>query len=68
MNLDVPTVYAASKVVQKTTDAPSSVSIVTADEIKKYGYRTLADVRCESVQGFNVSYRPQLRLSRAPGE
>src|SRR2546430_6921178 len=55
MKLDVPTVYAASKVEQKTTEAPSSISIVTADEVKKYGYRTLADL-LQSVQGFNVSY------------
>lgn len=55
MNLEVPKVYAASKVEQKTTEAPSSVSIVTADEIKKYGYRTLADI-LQSVQGFYVSY------------
>jgi len=55
MNLDVPKVYAASKVEQKTTEAPSSVTIITAEEVKKYGYRTLADV-LGSVQGFNISY------------
>ncbi len=41
---DIPSVYTASKFEQKITDAPSSVSIVTAEEIKRYGYRTLADV------------------------
>lgn len=55
MNLDVPKVYAASKVEQKTTSAPASITIVTADEVKRYGYRTLADV-LQSAQGFNVSY------------
>src|SRR5712675_1973121 len=55
MNLDVPKVYTASKIEQKTTKAPSSVTIVTADEIKKFGYRTLTDL-LQSVPGFNVSY------------
>ncbi len=55
MNLDVPKVYAASKVEQKTTEAPSSITIVTSEDVKKLGYRTLADV-LQSVQGFNVSY------------
>jgi len=55
MNLEVPKVYAASKLEQKTTEAPASTTIVTSDEIKKFGYRTLADV-LESVPGFNVSY------------
>ena len=55
LNLDVPSVYGASKLEQKTTEAPSSVTIITADEIKKYGYRTLADV-LGSVQGFYTSY------------
>jgi len=54
MNL-MSKVYAASKIEQKTTEAPSSVTIVTADEIKKFGYRTLAEV-LRSVPGFNVSY------------
>ncbi len=50
----VDTVYAASKYEQKTTEAPSSVSIITQDEIQRYGHRTLADV-LQSVQGFHVS-------------
>src|SRR6266704_3085634 len=53
MKLDVPRVYAASKIEQKTTEAPSSVTIITSDDIKKYGYRTLSDV-LRSVPGFNV--------------
>ena len=52
---EVNVVVAASKYEQKTTEAPSSVSIVTQEEIKLYGYRTLADVLA-SLQGFNVSY------------
>src|SRR5437867_1770977 len=55
MEIQVPKVYGASKLEQKTTEAPSSVSVVTADEIKRYGYRTLAEV-LQSVQGMYVSY------------
>lgn len=44
MGLQVATVYGASKFEQKVTDAPSSISIVTSDDIKKFGYRTLADI------------------------
>src|ERR1035437_6459282 len=55
MDIEVPKVYGASKLEQKATEAPASVTVITADEIKKYGHRTLADV-LQSVQGFNVSY------------
>ena len=55
MDIEVPKVFGASKLEQKETEAPASVTVVTADEIKKYGHRTLADV-LQSVQGFNVSY------------
>ncbi len=48
-------VYGASKFKQKATEAPSSVSVVTADEIKKYGYRTLADI-LKGLRSFHVSY------------
>jgi len=49
------TVYSASKRVQSSSDAPSSVTVITADEIQKYGYRSLADI-LESVRGFYVTY------------
>jgi iron complex outermembrane receptor protein len=48
-------VYSASKFTQKTTEAPSAVTVITAADIKTYGYRTLADV-LRSVRGMNVSY------------
>lgn len=55
MDLEVPTVYAASKFEQKASAAPSSVTVVTSDDIKHYGYRTLADVLA-SVPGFYITY------------
>jgi outer membrane receptor for ferrienterochelin and colicins len=55
VKMEIPTVFGASKLEQKTTEAPSSVTIVGSDEIKKYGYRTLAEV-LQSVQGFHVTY------------
>ena len=55
MSVEVATVYGASKYEQKVTEAPASVSIVTASEIRKYGYRTLADA-LRSVRGIYVTY------------
>jgi len=52
MNIEV---YSASKFPQKTTEAPAAVTVITADEIKKYGYRTLADI-LRSVRGFYITY------------
>ena len=48
-------VYSASKYEQKATEAPSSVSVVKAEEIRKYGYRTLADI-LKSLRSFYVTY------------
>jgi iron complex outermembrane receptor protein len=53
MEFEVPTVVTASKHAQKVTEAPSSVTVITADEIKKYGYRTLAEI-LNSVAGLFV--------------
>ncbi|NTW59326.1 MAG: TonB-dependent receptor [Nitrospirae bacterium] len=52
---EIPSVYGASKFEQKVTQAPSSVSIVTSQDIKKNGYRTLADI-LRSVSGFYMTY------------
>ena len=53
--LKVDSVYGASKFLQKAADTPTSVTVVTAEEIRKYGYRTLADV-LRTVRGFYVIY------------
>jgi outer membrane receptor for ferrienterochelin and colicins len=55
MQVEVATVYSASKFEQKVTEAPSSVSMVTADEIRMYGHRTLADI-LRSLRSFFVTY------------
>lgn len=55
IQIEVPTVFSASKYQQKATEAPSSVSVITSDEIKRYGWRTLGDLLA-SVQGFYVTY------------
>jgi iron complex outermembrane receptor protein len=54
MQLDAGQVYGASERLQPSTQAPSSVSFITAEEISRYGYRTLADV-LRSVRGMYVS-------------
>ncbi len=49
------TVSSASKFPQKSSEAPASVSVISAEDIKLYGYRTLA-AALESLQGFHVTY------------
>jgi len=55
MKVDIDSVYAASGYKQKVTEAPASITIITSDDIRKYGYRTLADI-LSNVPGFYVSY------------
>ena len=47
-------VYSASKHFQLAGDAPSSVTLITADEIQQHGYRTLGDI-LQTVRGFFVT-------------
>ena len=55
MQIEIPTVYGASKHEQKITDAPSSVTVVTREEIQAFGHRTLADI-LSSVRDLYVRY------------
>ena len=48
---EIPSVYSASKYEQKVSKAPASISIVTADEIQKYGYRSFGEI-ISSLKGF----------------
>lgn len=48
-------VYTASRHLQSVGDAPSSVTLITAQQIQEHGYRTLADV-LRTVRGFFVTY------------
>jgi outer membrane receptor for ferrienterochelin and colicins len=54
MKIEVQSVFGASKFLQKVTDAPATVSLVTAHDILRYGYRTLAEI-IRSAPGFNVT-------------
>lgn len=48
-------VVTASKIPQKISEAPSAVSVITADDIKHYGYLTLGDI-LRSIRGIYVTY------------
>jgi outer membrane receptor for ferrienterochelin and colicins len=54
MKLDGGQVYGASERLQPVTEAPSSVSFITAEEIARFGYRTLADI-LRGVRGMYVT-------------
>jgi len=55
MTIEVQTVSSTSHYQQKVTEAPSSVTIVTSEDIRRYGYRTLADL-LRSVRGFYTAF------------
>jgi iron complex outermembrane receptor protein len=52
---EVPSVTAASKYEQDPREAPASITVITRDEISRFGYRTLAEA-LNSVRGFFTSY------------
>jgi outer membrane receptor for ferrienterochelin and colicin len=54
MQVPVPTITSASRFAQKATDAPASITVITKDEIRRFGYRTLAEV-LQSARGLHVT-------------
>src|SRR5204863_2012071 len=54
LSVEIQSVFGASRFIQKSTEAPAAVTVVTADDIWRYGWRTLADV-LRSVRGFYVN-------------
>jgi len=48
-------VYSASRHPEEIRETPSSVSVITAEEIRRYGWRTLGDALA-SLRGFYTSY------------
>jgi len=54
LQIDAGRVFGASERLQPVTEAPASVSFITAQEIARYGYRTLADI-LRDVRGMYVT-------------
>jgi iron complex outermembrane receptor protein len=54
MKLDSGQVFGASERLQPATEAPAAVSFITAEEIRRYGYRSLADI-LRAIRGLYVS-------------
>jgi iron complex outermembrane receptor protein len=53
MRLDAGQVFGASERLQPSIEAPASVSFITAEEIRRYGYRSLADI-LRAVRGMYI--------------
>jgi outer membrane receptor for ferrienterochelin and colicins len=54
MRIDAGRVFGASDRIQPVTEAPASVSFITAEDIARHGYRTLADI-LRGVRGMYVT-------------
>ena len=54
LEVDTEKVYGASKFVQSASSAPSSITVIDATQIRRFGYRTLAEI-IRSVRGFYTS-------------
>ncbi len=54
LEINTEKVYGASKFVQTASSAPSSITVIDAAQIRRFGYRTLAEI-IRSVRGFYTS-------------
>ena len=55
MNIEVESVYGASRYTQRSLDAPTRVTVLTAEDIGDHGYRTLGEA-LRAATGLFVSY------------
>jgi outer membrane receptor for ferrienterochelin and colicins len=55
LKVDVERVFSASRFVQDASRAPASVTVITAEDVRRFGYRTLAEA-LRSVPGFYTTY------------
>jgi outer membrane cobalamin receptor len=63
---DMPEVVGAALHPQTLAEAPASVTVVTASDIRKFGYRTLGDV-LSAIRGFTLSSDHIYQFSGARG-
>ena len=52
--VEMEDIYTAAKHLQEIKDAPASVSVVTDEDIARYGYRNLSDI-LKNVRGFTIT-------------
>jgi iron complex outermembrane receptor protein len=55
LKVDVERVFSASRFVQDASRAPASVTVISEEDIRRFGYRTLSDA-LRSVPGFYTTY------------
>jgi outer membrane receptor for ferrienterochelin and colicins len=66
MRIDAGRVFGAIERIQPVTEAPASVSFVTAEEIARHGYRTLAEI-LRGVRGMYITNDRNFSLMGARG-
>ena len=66
MDTEITTVTGASKYEQEISDAPAAVSIVSGSDIRKGGFRNLAEI-LNSVAGFYITYNRNYHFAGTRG-
>lgn len=64
--MEIPTVITASKKSESIDVAPNVMYVITKEEIRKYGYRSISDI-FNRLPGFFTSYRPLEPIAQVRG-